>query len=129
MAAAEDVDVEVGDGFAALFAVVNDEAESIADAGFAGDFAGGEEEMAEEGLVGGLGRADAGKGMFGYDEEVDGGLRIDVVKHDAFVVFVFDFRRDFAVDDFGEESFFAHVGEEDRNLRRTGQVRAEVTRG
>lgn len=97
--------MEVGDGFAGVGAVVDDEAEAAGEVEFFGDDAGGDEEVAELGFVGGRGFADAGYQFFGDNEEVDGGLGLDVVDDDAAVVLVFDLRGDFAVDDFLEEGF------------------------
>lgn len=110
----EEMHVEVRDRLAAIGAVVDDEAEAFGggvDAELGGDGTCGEEEVAEEFLVFGGGFADAGDGLFGNDEDVSGGLRIDVFKGEAELVFVDDIGRDFAVDDLLEN---AHGLKEER---------------
>jgi hypothetical protein len=99
------VDVEVRDTFAGVGAVVDDEAVTAGEVEFFGYDSGRDEEVAELGLVGGRGFADAGDEFFGDDQEVDGSLRLDVVDDDAAVVLVLDLGGDFAVDDFLEEGF------------------------
>jgi len=102
--AAEQVDVEVGDGFAAILAVVDDQAEAgfflIEQVELCGDVAGDEEEVAEEVGVLVFGAADARDGFFWNDEDVDGSLWVDVVEGEGFVGFVDDGGGDFAGDDF-----------------------------
>jgi hypothetical protein len=93
----------MGDGFASVGAVVDDEAEAARELKFLGDQAGGEQEVAEGGLVVGRGFADAGDDGFGDDEQVDGGLRLDVMNDDAVLVFVLDARGYFSGDDAFEE--------------------------
>jgi hypothetical protein len=103
-AAAEEVDVEMWDCFAAVGAVVDDEA--VTGGGYvfaAGDIGGGEEEMAEKALIIGLGGSDAGDGFFRDDKDVDRCLRGDVTEGKALVVFEDDVGGDFAGYDFFEE--------------------------
>jgi hypothetical protein len=95
--------VEMGHGFAGIGTVVDDESEAARDTKFFGDYASREQQVAEDGFVGGCGFADAGDDGFRDDEEVDGGGGGDVVDHDAAVVLVFDLGGDFAVDDALEE--------------------------
>lgn len=102
-ATAEDVDVEVGDGFAAVGAVVDHDAVTGGEVELTGHRAGGEQEVAKERLVIGRGGADARDDLFRDDEEVRGRLRRDVVKDDAEVVFVLDLGGDFAGNDAFEE--------------------------
>ncbi len=111
-AAAEEVDVEVGDGFAAVGAVVHHEAEAVIEVELVGDFGGDEEEVADEGLVGGGGLGEAGDGFFGDDEDVDGGLGVDVAKGVADIVLINGGAGDFAVNDALEEGFVGHGEEE-----------------
>ena len=121
-AAGEEVDVEVGDGFAAGAAVVDDEAEALRgriDAEIGRDFGGGEEEVAEDGLIFGAGFTDPGNQLLRDDEQMDGSLRIDVPEDDAMAVVVEDVRRDFAGDDPLENG---HGGEFRRPSRRCGQT-------
>ena len=61
--------------------------------------------MAEDGFVGGRGCGETLNQLFGDDQQVHGGLRLDVVEDDAEVVFVFDLGGDFAVDDALEDGF------------------------
>ncbi len=100
--------MEVGDGFAAVGAVVEDDAEAVIEGEVVGDFGGGEEEVADEGLVGGGGLGEAGDGFPGDDEDVDGSLRVDVAKGVADVVLVDGGAGDFAVDDALEDGFVGH---------------------
>ena len=96
--------MEVRHGFAAVGAVVDDQAEAVfGEALFAGDFTRGEEQVAEDGLVFGSGFGDARDRLARNDEEVDRGPGVDVLEGDAEVVLVKDGRGDFAGDDFFEE--------------------------
>ena len=68
MPAAEDVDVQMGDSLAAVWAVVDDEAIAVfCEAGFFGDFTGFEQQMTKDFSVLGFGLGDAGKRLFGED--------------------------------------------------------------
>lgn len=96
------------DGFAAVGTVVDHKAEAFGEAQFLCQDAGGEQQVAERSLVGGRGFADARNEFFRDDEQVHGGLRLNVVEDDAEVVFVFDLRGDLAVDDALEDGF-GHV--------------------
>jgi hypothetical protein len=99
--------MEVRDRLAAVGAVVDDEAEAFVGgvhAELGGDGTGGEEEVAEEFLVIRRGFADARNGFLGDDENVDGGLRIDVFEGEAKLVFVDNIGGDFAVDDLLEDA-------------------------
>ncbi len=95
--------MEVGHGFAGVRAVVDDQAKTSIEAEFARDLAGGEQEVTEDrGLIG-SGLADPRNDGLGNQQEVDGGLRLNVMDHDAVVVLVFDSGRNFAGDDAFEE--------------------------
>ncbi len=85
--------------FASIGAVIDDQAEASSEAEFAGHGAGGEEEVAEDGLLVGSGLADSRYHRFRDDQEVDGRGGSDVVYNDAVIVLVLDVRRDFAGDD------------------------------
>ena len=96
--------MEVGDGFAAVGTVINDEA--VAGGGYvfaAGDVGGGEEEVSKEALIIALGVSNAGDGFFGNDKDVDRGLGGDVAEGEALVIFEDDVGGDFARDDFFEK--------------------------
>jgi hypothetical protein len=88
VAAAEEVEVEVIDGLSAVGAGVDDEAVAVGEMLVAGDLGGGGEEVAEEGRVGGGGVGGRGDVLFGNDEDVGGGLRVDVGEGEGEVVFV-----------------------------------------
>ena len=104
-AAAEDVAVEMGDGFAGVGAVVDDEAVAgLCEAEFGGDFGGFEQEVAEGFFVLGFGGGDVGDGFFGDDEDVDRRFGRDVAKGDDEIVLVNDVRGNLAGDDFFKES-------------------------
>ena len=97
--------MEVRDAFAGVGAVVDDEAVAAGEVELFGDDAGGHEEVAQLGFVGGRGFTDARDKFFGDDQQVNRGLWLDVVNDDATVVLMLDFGGDFAVDDFLEEGF------------------------
>ena len=98
--------MEVGDGFAAVGAVVDDEAiAGLVEFELAGDFLGGGEEMAEDGVVfGGYGGV-AGVVLFGDEEDVDGGLGGNVTEGEDVVVLIDDVGWDLAIDDPFEDRF------------------------
>jgi len=90
--------VQVWDGFAAVRAVVDDDAEAFGESQGSCEFTGGEEQVAEQIGVSFLRLAHAGNYSLGDDEQVHGCLR--VVNGDAVIVLVRDFCRNFAGDDF-----------------------------
>ena len=97
--------MEVGDGFAPVRAVVDHEAETGGKVELLCDEVRDEEEVTEDGFIGGGRLGDARNQFLGDDQQVDGGLRLDVVEDDAKVVFMFDLGGDLAVDDALEEGF------------------------
>ncbi len=101
--------MEVGDGFAAIRAVVDDDAETVVEIEFAGQLRGDEEAVSEGGFVMGESFAEAWDGFAGDYEDVNGGLRINVADGDAFVVLVFEGGGDLAGDDFFEERLGVHL--------------------
>ena len=135
LALGEEVDVEVGDAFAGVGAVVDDKTEAALEVEFFRDDAGGDEEVAECVLVGGRGFADARDDFFRDDEEVDGRGGLDIVDHNAAVVLVLDLRGDFAGDAFLKESFGHEkgadggLGAEDRGQRTEDRGRRDDGRG
>ena len=112
----EQVNVKVGNRFTAVRAVVHDEAEAVFEIQLPGQSASGAEEVAEQGLVGGSGFADARDEFFRDDQQVNRGLRMEVVEDDAEVVLVLDLGGDFAVD-VALENGFGH------GRNRTGRER------
>jgi hypothetical protein len=105
LALGQEMDVEMGNRFASVGAVVDDDAEAGAEIELASDETGDEKEMAENILVRGGGLAETGEEIFGNDEEVYGCLRLDVVEDDARSILVEDFGRNFPVDDTLEDGF------------------------
>jgi len=104
VAAAEEVDVEVVDCLAAVGAGVDDEAVAVGEILLAGDLAGCVEEVAEGGCVVLRGVGVGGQVVFGDDEDVGGGLGVDVREGEGLLVFVDAGGGDFAGDDFAEEA-------------------------
>jgi len=91
---------------AAVAAVVDHEAVAgLGDTKFFRERGGGEQEMAEGGLVAGRGFADAGNKFLRDHEHMHRCLRVDVVDGDAEVVFMRELGGDLAVNDFLEEGF------------------------
>ena len=93
------MNVQVGDALGGIRAIVHDKAKSALEAEFLRELPCDGEEMPDMGLIGGLEGLDPRYQFFGDDEQVDGGLRLDVVDGDAEIVLVLDPRRDLPVDD------------------------------
>src|ERR1700712_4019954 len=87
-ASAEEVDVEVVDGLAAVGAGVDDEAVAAGEALPLGDLGGGGDELAQEGAVFCFGVGGRGEVLFRDDEDVGGGLRVKVGDGDGGFVLV-----------------------------------------
>lgn len=103
------------DGFARVGAVVDDDAKAGGEVEFSRDPAGGGEQVAEQRFVAGGGFGDARDELFRDDEQMDRRLRLDIVEDDTVFVLEFDFRGDFAVDDFlkdglGHDLFYRRNG-------------------
>lgn len=96
-------------GFATIGTLVHDEAEAVGKVEFFRESAGGEEQVAEEGLVGESGFADARDKFFRNDQQVNRCLGMHVVKGNAEVILVLELGGDFAVDDALEDGF-GHKG-------------------
>lgn len=102
--------MKVRNGFARVFAVVEDEAESgVGDAFASGDFGGDKEEVAKNRLIFRSGETDAWDRLAWDDEDVDRSLGRDVAEGQAEIILEDNFGRDFAVTDFLEECFIGHV--------------------
>ena len=106
MTSTQKMKMKVGDSFPAVRSVVDDEAVAgLVEFELAGNFLGGGEEMAEDGVVfGGYGGV-AGVVLFGDEDDVDGSLGGDVAEGEDVVVLIDDVGRDFAVDDPFEDRF------------------------
>jgi len=100
VAAPKEVKVEMGNGFPAVGAVVDHEAVTgLVEFQLPGDFLGGGEKVAENGVVfrgdGGV----AGVVLFGNEKDMDGGLGGDVAKGQDVLVLVDNVGLGFTVDD------------------------------
>lgn len=116
LAPAEQMDVEVRDGLAAVRAVVDDDAVSaFREAEVGGDLRGGEQQVAEDGLIRRFRLSDTGDGFDGHDQDVDGSLRGNVTEGEAMLVAVNHIGGDLPVADFFENGL--HCG---RNLAEAG---------
>ncbi len=89
---------------------VEDGAVSLLDVALAGDLGGGEVAAADDFGVGGLGLFQSGKMFLGNNENVRGGLRVDVFEGEDVVVLVNFFGGDFAAEDAAEEAIGGGVG-------------------
>lgn len=96
--------MEVVDGLSAVAAGVEDGAIAAGEASGAGDFGGGPEQVAEQGLVVFAGGGHGVDVLAGNDEDVDGGLGMDVGKGVAELVLVDGDGGDGSFDDFAEEA-------------------------
>jgi hypothetical protein len=96
--------VEVEDRLSGAGADVEDGAVALLDVALASDLGGGEVAAADDFGIGGLGFFESGKMFFGDDEDVSGGLRVDVFEGEDLVVFVNLLGGDFAGDDAAEEA-------------------------
>ena len=102
--------MKVRDGLAAVATIVDDDAKAvIGESFFAGDVGGGEQEVAEPGLIGDVGLSHTCDGLARDHQDVNGCLRGDVAKGDAVLVFMDEGGRNFAVADFFEKGLFSHV--------------------
>ncbi len=103
------MDVEMRYGFAAVVAVVDDEAESgLVQTFLVGNVLRDVNHVAEQRLVGRGGGGNARDFLFRDDEDVDGRLGLDVMEGQAKVVLEGDPGWNLAVDDLREEG--AHNG-------------------
>lgn len=103
-ASAEQVDVEVEDGLSGAGADVEDSAVSVLDLALASDLCGGEMAAADDFGIGGFGFFQSREMPFRNDENVRGGLRVDVFEGDDVIVFMHFFGRNFAADDAAEKA-------------------------
>ena len=91
--------MEVGHRFAGLGAVVDHEAEARGKLELLRHEFRYDEQVSENGFVGRRGLADANDRLFGDDQEMDGGLGLNVADDDAVLVLMLDGRRNLAIDD------------------------------
>ncbi len=87
-APADDVAMEVGNGFAGVGSVVEHEAEAgFSNAEAPGDFGSFEKQMSENLIIGGFGQGDAGNRFLWNNENMDRCLRFHVFEGDHEIVF------------------------------------------
>lgn len=96
--------MEVEDRLAGAGADVEDGAVALLDVALAGDVGGGEVAAADDFGVGGLGFFQSGKMFLGNDEDVCGGLWVDVFEGEDVVVLVNFLGGNFAADHAAEEA-------------------------
>jgi hypothetical protein len=122
------MEVKMGDGFAAIGAIIDDESiASFFELAQASDLLGGDEEMSEEGMSFGGDGAVAGVMFFWDDENVDGGLGGKITEGEDVIIFVKDVGGEFAVDDPLEDGFGHRASYQIVSSRREGlRVRARA---
>jgi hypothetical protein len=101
---AEQVDVKMIHGLAAVFAGVDDDAVAFGESFIAGYCGSRREEMAEDVAVFITGGVERGKVFARNDEDVDGRYRMNVGKGVAELILVDGGGRDGAIGDFAEEA-------------------------
>ena len=92
------------DALSAMFTGIDYGAVAVFEIEFLGDMGDHLEEVSGEAGVFGGEIIEGDEWFFGYEEDVDGGLGIDIMEGEAELVFVDDIGGDFAVDDFLEDS-------------------------
>ena len=101
--------VEVGDGLASMFAIIDHDPEAVfTQSLLLGDNTYAGEEVADEILVGRVGLADPDDQLFRNKEQVHRSLGRDISETQALVVLVEDVGRDLPVYDLLEDGFFSH---------------------
>ena len=122
------MEVKVGDGFAAIGAIIDDEAiTGFFELALAGDPLGGDEEMSEEGMILGRDGTVAGVMFFWNDKNVDGCLGGEITKGEDVIIFVENIGGEFAVDDPLEDGFGHRASYQIVSSRREGlRVRARA---
>jgi hypothetical protein len=96
--------VEVEDGLSGSRADVEDGAVSVLDFALPGDFGGGKVAAADDFCVFCSGFLQSGEMFLGDDENVCGGLRIDIFEGENVIVFVNFLGRNLAADDAAEKA-------------------------
>ncbi len=118
----------MGDSFAAIGAVINDEAVAgFVELALASDPLGGDEEMGEEGMIFGGDGTMAGVMFFWNDKNVDGCLGGEITKSEDVIILVEDIGGELAVDDAFEDGFGHRASYQIVSSRREGlRVRARA---
>jgi hypothetical protein len=98
------MEVQVRDGFSGVASIVDhDSKATFRDPGFGGDFRHGAEHAAEQGGVSfAIGFGEARNAALRNEEEMHGGLRLDIAKGQKIVRFMDDIGWDLAGSDFFE---------------------------
>ncbi len=127
-ATSEEMEVKVGDGFAAIRAVINDEAVAgFFELALTGNPLSGDEEMSEEGMILGRDGAVAGVMFFWNDKNMNGGLGSEITKGENVIILVEDIGGELAVDDAFEDGFGHRASYQIVSSRREGlRVRARA---
>jgi hypothetical protein len=106
VASAENVDVQVRHGLAAVRAVVDDEPEAVwRQTQLVRDFGGLEQNVSEQLPVFSLRLADSRNDFFRKNQNMHGRLRVDVADGENQIVFIDNRRRNLAGDDFFKRVF------------------------
>jgi hypothetical protein len=122
------VEVQVRDGFAAIRAIIDDEAVAVFfKLALASDPLSGDEEMSEEGMILGRDGPVAGVMFFWDDKNVNGGLGGEITKGEDVIILVKNIGGEFAVDDAFEDGFGHRASYQIVSSRREGlRVRARA---
>jgi hypothetical protein len=122
------MEVKVGDSFAAIGAVINDEAVAgFVELALASDPLGGDEEMGEEEMIFSGDGTMAGVMFFWNDKNVDGCLGGEITKGEDVIILVEDIGGELAVDDAFEDGFGHRASYQIVSSRREGlRVRARA---
>ena len=120
--------MQVGDSFAAIGPVINDEAVAgFVELALTGNPLSGDEEMSEEGMILGRDGAVAGVMFFWNDKNMDGGLGGEITKGEDVIILVEDIGGELAVDDPLEDGFGHRASYQIVSSRREGlRVRARA---
>lgn len=104
VAAAEQVEVKMVDGLAAVLTGVDDDTIALVEPVHACELGCGREQMAEKRGLFRRGLGLRGDVLLGDDEQVGPSLRLDVRKPDAEFVFVHTVRRDLSIQDLAKQT-------------------------
>ena len=97
--------MQVGHRFAGIGTIVDHDTKTFFQAQSSGHGARYDEEVTDQSFIRLGSFAKAWYQLFGYNEQMDGRLRLDVVQHDAAVVLELDARGNFSIYDFLKNGF------------------------
>jgi hypothetical protein len=122
LAAAKQMNMEVGNGFTTVLSIIDDNAKAIFKVQFPCDLPGLEKEMPECRLIFSAGFPNTWNGLAWNNEQVGGCLWIDVTEGDTEVVLILDLAGNLAGHDFLKESFshWSKGGRDKRLLLESG---------